>query len=159
MASINSRAAGRSPAHRAYTPAAAPRPWSGRKSGSGSYFVNPLCLLFHAGLIPAMPGSAMQDFRIFHTMPGTWIAPAAMTGNTIVVAWSFLSQDSWPSLMSYRQQKRKKWLPPIQKKTGKPDLGLTYNDVVFRPNRGYDSEVQGRQISFDKNQELTRADA
>jgi hypothetical protein len=73
------------------------------------------CLLFHAGLIPAMPGSAMQDFRIFHTMPGTWIAPAAMTGNTIVVAWSILSQDSWPSLMSCRRQKPENGFRPSQK--------------------------------------------
>jgi hypothetical protein len=55
--------------------------------------------------------------------------------------------------------KEEKMASAHPKKTGKPDLGLTYNDVVFRPNRGYDSEVQGRQISFDKNQELTRADA
>jgi hypothetical protein len=40
---------------------------------------------FHAGLIPAIPGSAMQDFRIFHTIVKARITSAAMAGNKIVV--------------------------------------------------------------------------
>jgi hypothetical protein len=63
-----------------------------------------------------MPGSAMQDFRIFHTMPGAWIAPVAMTGNTIVVAWGvFPSQDSRPIADVVLTAKEEKWLPSIQK--------------------------------------------
>jgi hypothetical protein len=42
------------------------------------------------------------------------------------------------------------------KKTSQADLYLTYlNDGVFRSNRRYDSEAQGRHVSIDKNKELT----
>jgi hypothetical protein len=47
-------------------------------------------------------------------------------------------------------------LPPIQKtQPGRSFLNLLINDGVFRPNRRYDSEAQGRHVSIDKNKELT----
>jgi hypothetical protein len=42
------------------------------------------------------------------------------------------------------------------KKTSQADLYLTsLNDGVFRSNKRYDSEAQGRHVSIDKNKELT----
>jgi hypothetical protein len=121
--------------------------------------VNPLCLPSRAGLIPAMPGSAMQDFRIFHTILGARIAQAAMAGNTIVVVWRYPSRGSRPSLITRRRQKQEKNDVRPSKKTVSLTLTQLINDGVFRPNRRYDSEAQGRQVSIDKNQESARGEA
>jgi len=59
--------------------------------------------------------------------------------------------------MSYCQQKQEKNSFRPSKKTSQADLYLSslFNDGVFRPNKHYDSEAQGRHVSIDKNKELT----
>ena len=155
MVSVNSRAPSRSPARRACARAAASRPWSDRKSGSGS--PSP-----HQPALPPVPyrshsGNAVCNgagFWNFSHDTWAWIAPPAMAGNTTVVVLRFPSRDSRPSLTSHRRQKQEKWLPPFQKKNR---LVWSWLDLIMMsfsgPTDATILKFKAAKSPFDKNQE------